>query len=118
MEWKLIDAQQRAAEHPDTFKVPSATELDKIAVSSVVKIGVEFELLPNGCNGERFWVRVRRVGGAVLQGVVVDDLVFHLNNLGMGSFINFERRNVMAIWIDPPQGGVEMRAPCRARAAS
>jgi hypothetical protein len=118
MEWELIDAQQRAAEHPDTFKVPSAAELGKITAGSVVKIGVEFSPLSNGCNGERFWVRARRVGDTILHGVVLDDLVFHLDNLGIGSYVNFERRNVMAIWTDLPEGEVEMRAPCGPRAAS
>ena len=46
---ELIDARQMAAKHPDTFQVPTATEIDNIMIGWLCKVAT---------SEERFWVLV------------------------------------------------------------
>lgn len=62
----FVDAQEMAAQHPDTFKVPTATVLATVKKGSYVKICAE---------EERFWVKIERILDDKIEGVIDNNLV-------------------------------------------
>lgn len=65
---KIINAEQMAEAHPDTFSILTRTERENIKVGASVKIAIEHDEGP----GERFWVTVKdRVAGN--YSVIVDN---------------------------------------------
>lgn len=56
--YRLADATELAAASPD-FEIPPAAERESLAPADFAKLLFLYpEQLPNGCNGERMWVRV------------------------------------------------------------
>ena len=84
----LIDAQEMAQKHPDTFESPSTEELNQIKEGASVKI----------CNGEeRFWATVTKISGDKVTADVDNDL---LGDYGynLGDEIEFEKRHIYSIF--------------------
>jgi hypothetical protein len=79
---KLVDAQEMARQHPDTFEVPSGAELRKLRKGDLVKVSN---------HAERFWVEIVSRDGDLFVGrvdnflagtVSHDDLIeFHVCNV-------------------------------------
>lgn len=85
----FVNAQEIAAQHPDTFKVPTAIELAKLKKGSYVKICAE---------GERFWVKVERILDDKIEGIIDNDLV-HTNRHGLKCYdrVRFTSSNIYQI---------------------
>jgi hypothetical protein len=85
---EFIDAVQKNKKHPDTFKIPSKENLDKMEEGFHVKVGH---------NGERFWAIVSSIEeSGTIFGVVDNDLV-NDQPFKYGDKIMFERRHILDI---------------------
>lgn len=68
---KLINAELRNKEHPNTFTIPDAFDREHLHPGDYAKIGIEGEP-----SGERFWVEVTHSLHANLyRGKLVNDLL-------------------------------------------
>lgn len=86
---KFVDAQEMAILHPDTFEVPTLSDLDDITEGSIVKV----------CDGiERFWVIVDNVVGDRIKGFVDNELI--KSELKLGDTIFFEKKNIYSIYYE------------------
>jgi len=84
----LIDAQEMAQKHPDTFEAPTTEELNQIKKNSSVKI----------CNGEeRFWTKVTKVSGDKVT-AEVDNQLLGEYGYDLGDEIEFEKRHIYSIF--------------------
>ena len=82
----LVNAAQMALDHPETFSVPAAAELERVNKGDLVKV----------CDdAERFWVLVTERRGDVLTGVVANALCG--TRLGLGDTIEFHVVNIYQI---------------------
>ncbi len=71
-------------------------ELVKYNIGDSVKIKREFEQLPNGCQAELFWVRVKLVEDDGYVGVVDNELVCtDQHGLRYGNHVDFTEDNVL-----------------------
>lgn len=85
----FIDAQQLHKDFPETFKVPSKEDLDKLTKMDLVKIAVD---------SERFWVRIETVDGDKITGKVYSDLILtQYHGLKQNDDIEFEKKHIYAI---------------------
>lgn len=93
----LLDAQAAAVEYPDTFQVPSLTELAAIKVGDNVKIGAELGK-GKGVGCERFWVEALFVTETTIIGAVNNSLVYtDTHKLKYGDIVEFDFNCVMSI---------------------
>jgi len=93
MENKFVDAQEMAAENPESFYVPSQEELDNLEGSNHLKICSE---------PERFWVLVTSIDGDNVVGVVHNDLVHtEKHGLSYNDEVKFEKRHIYDILVSP-----------------
>lgn len=110
--WRLMDADARNREYPDTFWIPPAQLREKLAVGDCVKLGFEYDMrhrvfLSDGgafIGGERMWVRVtttREVGlegggdgTRVLYSGVLDSEPLVRNYLRLGDVLDFGPEHV------------------------
>lgn len=91
----MLDAQELARLHPKTFEAPSQGDLATLKPGDFVKICVEV-IKEDGApgRGERFWVRLTKVG-ETLTGTIDNELLFtDLHGLVLRDEISFERRHV------------------------
>jgi len=85
---ELIDAQEMAQNHPDTFEAPTTEELNQIKEGSSVKIS----------NGEeRFWTLVTKVSGDKVT-AAVDNQLLGEYGYDLGDEIEFEKRHIYSIF--------------------
>lgn len=84
---QFIDAQQMHKNYPTTFSVPAKKELDNIQTGDNVKVCAY---------RERFWVKVTKVEGEKVTGIVANVLL--TQRLNFGDVIVFEKRNIYTIW--------------------
>ena len=74
--YTLLDAQQRHAEHPETFDVPTPAEIAAMRPGDHVKIGATFTPT-EGIDTERYWLLLNATtDGERFTGVVDNDLVY------------------------------------------
>jgi hypothetical protein len=84
----LIDAQQMAREHPDTFQAPSNDTLQDLRPGDLVKVAQITE---------RFWVQVvERRDSGVLLGKVDNHLL--TGDAACGDLIEFHECNVYEVF--------------------
>lgn len=85
----LVDAQQMALNHPDTFNAPTDAELAAIGPGVWVKV----------CAApERFWVSVQAVSDLSIVGYVDNELTYTaVHGLAYADVIKFEPRHVYQI---------------------
>lgn len=87
----LVDAEQRQAEHPDTFEIPDAelrSILDKGLLAKVI-------LESNGA-GERVWLKITRVDGDTYTGSCMNDPIF-TTVVRKGTRIRFGARHIIDV---------------------
>lgn len=92
MKTVFMNAKEMHAMHPDTFSVPSDSEINALKPGSIVKVC---------CNNERFWVQLTEVDTASsqLKGVVNNELVAPENShLSLGTEIEFKNENILSIY--------------------
>lgn len=89
MDINFIDAQELHKAFPETFKVPSKADMDKLTNGDLVKIAVD---------SERFWVRVETVEGDKVTGSIYSDLVLtQYHGLKAQDHIEFEKKHIYSI---------------------
>lgn len=80
MDYKLVNAVKRAAEHPDTFHIPNIAERHSIQPGDSLKVAMEDRTGENP--SERFWVKVRRFDNLRIIAAVDNVLLFVPFELG------------------------------------
>lgn len=89
MEIEFMDAQEMHQAFPETFKVPSESQFEKMAKGDLVKICA---------GGERMWVRVETVDGNKVTGKIYSDLILtERHHLKAQDPIEFERKHIYII---------------------
>ena len=61
MDYTIANVEEAAARAPDAFKIPLRAVRERLKIGWLAKLVFEFEQKPNGCTGERMWVRVDTV---------------------------------------------------------
>lgn len=95
--WELGDAYERNAEHPDTFEIPSADEVDALQVGDLVKLMFEVQGTIRGeyqNRAERMWVIITRIDGDDFVGELDND-PFSFRRLMAGDTIRFSKRHII-----------------------
>jgi hypothetical protein len=87
---KLVNAQEMARQHPDTFEVPSRAALSELREGDLVKVSN---------NAERFWLQIVARHGNVFVGRVDNLLLF--GRVNYGDHIEFQACNVYDIQSAP-----------------
>lgn len=91
----LIDGMARNAACPKTFRIPRPEEVAAVSPGHYVKIGVEYV-----GGGERFWLRVTKVDGKTITGIVEQaDMVYtRRHGVRHGDRLTCEPRHVLGIY--------------------
>jgi len=76
-----------AFEFPETFELPTDSQIRKIKPGDLVKVAR---------NGERFWVRVDGYVGRKWHGTVSNDLIQN-DDLDLGDSIFFAKKNIYTV---------------------
>jgi len=99
--WHLGDGQHRHRQHPDTFYVPDAADLDAIRPGDSVKLMFERNRQRKGWgSGDRMWVKVLEVRGDRYVGEL-DNLAVCIPRLCPGQIVKFRREHIIDImWAD------------------
>jgi len=100
--YRLIDGEQRNAEHPGSFWIPPLCARLKVAVGDIVKVGFETmtdrQAKREGFGGERLWVKVTGVGDSGEFVGEIDNEPL-LSRLYLGQKVKFQRRHVIDIFV-------------------
>lgn len=106
--WTLVDGEQRAKEHPETFEIPSRAERERLDVGNFAKlIFVTPEMVKQNI-GERMWVRVlsrKKTNGAISYSGQLDNSPGLIAGLHAGSDITFGPQHVVEIESTKAGGG-------------
>ncbi|MEQ1550323.1 DUF2185 domain-containing protein [Sphingorhabdus sp.] len=98
--YELIVADERAADAPYTFFVPTWSERERISVGDLVKLGFEYLWDTEEFSGERMWVEVLKKDSSSLTGALKNEP--SERGLQFDQIVEFELKNVIAIeWQEP-----------------
>jgi len=67
----LVDVEARHSQYPDTFEIPTITEVLNTSVGDQVKICLEDQVIKGGLTGERIWAKILHI-----ERIKVDELGF------------------------------------------
>jgi hypothetical protein len=95
--WRLLDAEERAAEHPRSFFIPDPETRATLGTDELVKL--VFEELDGAGAGERMWVRITDTAPGGYVGTLENEPVV-IDGLWAGARIEFEPRHVIDVWQD------------------
>lgn len=94
--YELTDGQEMNRMHPDTFEVPSNSDLASLRVGDFIKLGFEHGDDP----GERMWVEITHIPTASvtggIRGRLANQPVVHIH-LARDMAVTFQLRHVLAI---------------------
>jgi hypothetical protein len=94
--YRLDDAQAKNRAHPATYRVPPGDLIRALRPGSLVKLCFLFaEPEPDGCEGERMWVRLTRAGDAMRGELESQPSRPSLAHLRPGAEIEFDARHVL-----------------------
>jgi hypothetical protein len=86
---KLINVEQRARQHPDTFVIPDTISRHNLKAGQLVKLIFD--------DRERMWVKVTEVlGGGSYKGTLDNKPV--VVDMSLGDAVEFEAEHVASIW--------------------
>lgn len=92
----LENAVARAKESPDTFEVPSESDIAKVKIGDYVKLIFLYDH-DEKINGERMWVKVLvRNGASNFGGKLGNDPV--VVPLKLDDYIEFDSENIISIF--------------------
>ena len=91
MIYDLIDGEERARQHPTTFKIPSADERRGVRPGDWCKLGFHAD-----AGVERMWVKVTSAGDANAYAGSLDNKPT-IVPLKLGDEVAFEPRNILDI---------------------
>lgn len=98
--WTLVDGEQRAKEHPDTFEQPPRSEREQLAPGAFAKVILVTPEMVKQNLGERVWVRVTKRSGKEADTKYrgeLDTTPALISGLHVGSVIDFEPRHIVDI---------------------
>jgi hypothetical protein len=96
----LVNGVQRS-EMSAAFEIPPHTERANIAPGDFAHLAVEFPPTPEGCGGERFWVRVLSNTNGRYVGKIYNQLLCpDIHGLGLGDNVAFHAAHVLDTWED------------------
>ena len=93
--YTLEDAVALNAEHPDTFKIPDAHQIEAIRPGDLVKLTFLGEDPETGCTAERMWVEVTTAGTGRYTGTLANDPSYL--PLEHGELIEFTSANILDV---------------------
>jgi len=96
MNYKLINGVERHKESPETFEIPTKTEIEMLAVDSLVKLGFE-EGADEDVVGERMWVVITKIIDGKFEGKLDNDPT-QVKAIKAGDSVVFAAENILAIW--------------------
>lgn len=97
MKYKLADCEARSLAYKN-FEVPTYADRTTLRVGDLAKLVFEFDPLPNGCNGERMWVRITTASpGAYTGQLVTHPTLSAHHGLRYGAPLDFGPEHVAAI---------------------
>lgn len=99
MEYRIGNVEERAEEAGKTFQIPSRTVRENLKPGDSVKLLFEFNMLPDGINGERMWIKITEASGGRYKGKL-DSYPAFITDLKCGDEIEFGPENVASIWED------------------
>lgn len=92
MNGELINGEEMALRHPDTFHIPSEEQKLAVKPGQNVKIGIR---TPSG-RAERFWVEVTEIDYPAFTGRVRNDLTeTAVHGVGYDDVIEFEQQHIL-----------------------
>jgi len=86
---QLVNAQEMAKAHPETFSAPDTEELGNVKIGSSVKVCINDQ--------ERLWVEVTAIDGGQLKGKI-DNCPVVINDVQFGDLISFRKENIYDIF--------------------
>lgn len=86
--YRLINAVERARQHPETFEIPSKSERENLEEGSHVKV----IFMP----GERIWIKVLGISGNRFRGKV-DNIPIVTRGIKRGDIIRFGPEHIIDI---------------------
>jgi len=95
--WSLVDAQEMAKKHPETFKIPSTKDIKALKVGSTVKL--IFDIDGDSAGGERMWVVITKIAPSEYVGELDNDPAV-IRGLKYKDTIHFNADNIASIWED------------------
>jgi hypothetical protein len=98
--FELADADERAAEAPYTFYVPTLAERQRVAVGDHAKLAFEYLWETEEYSGERMWVDITEKNGSRFKGLLDNEPTE--KGLELGMEIEFGVENIIDIdWLEP-----------------
>jgi len=92
---EMIDGVAMNKAHPDTFEIPSDAEKAAITSENWVKVG--FIAPGPKANTERMWVKVTKMSGDDIEGVLDNDPVLVPHLITAGDVVKLKKIHVLAI---------------------
>jgi death-on-curing protein len=96
MSWKLFNAYEMNQAHPDTFHIPSPSDINELQVGSLVKLGFDITENIEGPRSERMWVLVIERNGNKFTGQLDNDPAV-IRGLKYRDVIHFTTENILSI---------------------
>jgi uncharacterized protein YegJ (DUF2314 family) len=90
--YKLMDAKLQNKKYPDTFEIPSTTEIKNLRTGDYVKICFE----EAGLNSERMWVKLTGIKSDNFHGILHNQ-PFRLKTVKHGDLVNFSSKNILSV---------------------
>jgi hypothetical protein len=104
MPGRFMNAEERAQLYPASFQIPTREERDALSPGDVAKLAFMIDRLPNGCDGERMWVKVTGVANEGARGIffvgVLESKPLYLD-LQPGVEVRFQAHQVLDIEREP-----------------
>jgi uncharacterized protein YegJ (DUF2314 family) len=100
--WHLVNAEERAKETPDTFKIPAAQERKALEKGALAKLIFELDdinLSSNEAEGERMWVEITSAKDGRYEGKLDNDPEV-VKALKAEDKVVFAAENIIEIWDD------------------
>ncbi|MHA1573145.1 MAG: hypothetical protein ACTSX8_04055 [Alphaproteobacteria bacterium] len=101
MTWTIVNAEQRAAAHEKTFKIPPSSARRSLATGDLAKLLFETddEVMKSGpfagATGERMWVYIKHADDSSYAGELSSKPAFM--SLSLGQLIYFTHVHVLSI---------------------
>jgi len=97
----LINAQEMAEKHPETFYAPSKEDLEALEAGLSVKVCLADE----ECGGmERFWVTISSIEDGEITGIVDNDLIYtEFHGFACGDEITLKPENIYEVLRKSPE---------------
>ncbi|MCY9738149.1 DUF2314 domain-containing protein [Paenibacillus alvei] len=89
--YKLIDGVKMNEQYPESFKIPSKSDIRNLEVGNHVKLGFE----EDGKHTERMWVLLTRIDGDDFEGILDND-PFNLETIKCGDLVKFNSKHILS----------------------